>query len=225
MALILLGYFMAATTVSRLAGAESDSAVARIVAKDGRRDATQVLANGGVYCVVAALGGLGHPVLAAGALGALAASSADTWATVFGIGFGTTPRLITTGRKVERGESGGVTLAGFMGSAGGAAIIAALVAATGLPHGLALASLGGGICGATADSLLGATIQERRWCERCGEPTERAVHVCGGASRLVGGIQSLDNDVINLLSTFAGLVSGMAIYWLAEWAAGRSAIG
>lgn len=223
---ILLGYFLAATIASTLARPECMQDVAGMVAKGDRRDAVQVVANGGIYCILAVLGGIaGEPVFVAGALGALAASSSDSWATAFGTRFGGRPRLITTGAQVLRGQSGGVTLAGVVGAIAGSGTVAGLAVMLTFPRGLALASVVAGVIGSSADSLLGATLQERRWCDRCDQPTERHFHVCGNATRWTGGIQTVDNDVINLLSTLAGSVSGVTLYWLIGWFAGRGFIG
>ncbi|MDQ2890633.1 MAG: DUF92 domain-containing protein [Gemmatimonadota bacterium] len=211
---ILAVYFAAATIVGRFAGADRDPAVGRIVSKGGARDWLQVIANGGVYALCAAVSaGLHAPWLSAGALGALAASSADTWATEIGIRYGGIPRLITSGSYVRSGESGGFTTAGVAGSVAGALVVAASAVGFGFGRGPGIACLAGGICGSIADSVMGATVQERRWCDQCGEATERNIHVCGRPSRHVGGIQTLDNDVINILSTAAGFLAGIMVYW------------
>ena len=226
MALILAGYFLAAMSVSRFTHQDDMPEVTRIVAKGDRRDAIQVVANGGAYSILAVLALLFHRSwILAGALGALAASSSDSWATALGTRFGGRPRLITTGETVRHGQSGGVTKAGLAGSLCGALIVPALSTLAGLPRGLALASVVAGLFGSTIDSLLGAAVQERRWCDTCGELTERKLHVCGDATRWVGGIQTVDNDVINLVSTLAGSVSGVTFYLLIEWVASRSTIG
>lgn len=61
-----------------------------------------------------------------------------------------------------------------------------------------------GVAGALADSLSGALIQERRWCNACSAATEQAIHVCGTRTKRVGGIAGFDNDVVNLLCSFVG---------------------
>ena len=61
-----------------------------------------------------------------------------------------------------------------------------------------------GAAGALADSVLGATVQERRWCDACARGTERRVHDCGAATRQVGGVGGVDNDVVNLAATLTG---------------------
>jgi uncharacterized membrane protein len=62
----------------------------------------------------------------------------------------------------------------------------------------------GGVFGAFIDSILGATIQSRRWCETCCSETERDVHSCGTATTQRRGFGWLDNDVVNFLATLSG---------------------
>ncbi|MFI5239459.1 MAG: DUF92 domain-containing protein [Gemmatimonadales bacterium] len=220
-AALLIVYFVAASLLSR-AGSEAKDALTRsVVAKGGSRDAFQVLANGGLYSAAAFLAAIfGSPVLAWGAVGALAAASSDTWATEIGVGLGGDPWSIVTRTYVRTGESGGVTAAGFVGSAAGAAWIGVCAVIAGFSEGVAIAALIAGIGGSLADSLFGATVQERRRCEPCNEPTERLVHLCGTTTRRVGGIIGLNNDVVNLLSTFAGLLLGVTAYCIVgTWSA------
>jgi uncharacterized membrane protein len=72
-----------------------------------------------------------------------------------------------------------------------------------------VSALVGGLAGSTVDSLLGATVQQRRWCDQCKSPTERPRHNCGTATRFVGGIPWIDNDVVNVTSTLAGALLGL----------------
>jgi uncharacterized membrane protein len=81
----------------------------------------------------------------------------------------------------------------------------------GWSHRVALASLLGGIVGSTLDSVLGGTVQARRWCDRCNLGTERAVHDCGAATRHAGGVTWLDNDVVNFLSAAGGGLLAMML--------------
>jgi len=62
----------------------------------------------------------------------------------------------------------------------------------------------GGIAGSAADSLVGATVQERRWCDRCAKGTERRVHTCSAATRITGGIPGVRNDFVNVVCTVVG---------------------
>ena len=95
---------------------------------------------------------------------------------------------------------------------GGSAAMALVLWAMGWGRAAALAALAGGVIGMILDSLLGATLQRRQWCERCKVPTERGVHSCGAATRADGGLPWLDNDGVNALSTFAGACTAVIFY-------------
>lgn len=215
----LVLYFAAAAMISRIGKRTKQRLTGSVVGKGGARDAAQVLANGGIYCA-AALGASTArtslaPLLTWGALGALAASSADTWATEIGVLSGRRPRNIVGRSFVQLGMSGGVTLPGLVGALVGASVVAVAGWYAGLPHGAALAAVGAGWAGAVFDSLLGATVQQRRMCDSCGSDTELAVHTCGTATRHVAGIRWIDNDVVNLLATMAGFGLSAALYLFA----------
>lgn len=206
-AAVLIAFF---GTSAALTHWRSDAKLAKTQAtlpRASERNAAQVFANGGLF-VLFAFGAkyTGRELLAFAALGALAAAASDTWSTEIGTLFGGTPRLITTGRAVEPGISGGVTVAGLGAGIAGAAFIA-LAGAWAIPQHharLAMAVFAGGFGGCLADSLLGATVQAKRFCDRCGKWTERRVHSCGYRTRLGRGIYWMSNDVVNLLGTFAG---------------------
>jgi uncharacterized protein (TIGR00297 family) len=218
--ILLVIYFVAATSLSRLGRAEKELRIASIVAKGGERDAVQVLANGLVFAS-AAIAMLLHPSTYWFALGAgsLAASAADTWATEIGTLYGKRPRSILTGRLVPPGTSGGVSIAGTAATIAGAAFIASVVILSATPAlmrsgGPALMRSGGkdlfwpivagGIAGSLIDSILGATVQSRRRCDVCACDTERPIHDCGNATRAIRGIGWLDNDMVNFVSAIAG---------------------
>lgn len=207
MALLFL-YFIAATVVSRLGRENKTRKAGGLLEKSGSRDAIQVLANGGGFAAGALMFALtNEPIWVAFSAGSLAASSADTWATELGLLSRAAPRSILTGKPVQPGTSGGVTLAGTGAGVVGAFLVAAVapLLASGVSPG---APLIGGVAGMVVDSILGATVQERRWCRTCDRGTERLVHGCGAPSDFAGGVRGLRNDVVNGLATlFGGIVS------------------
>ena len=211
---LLVAFFVASTALSRWGAARKEAHTAGIVAKGGNRDAAQVLANGGVFALAAVLSLLakpewsGWPALGAGAL---AAATSDTWATEIGTLVGAIPRSVLTGRRVPPGTSGGVTVAGTLGAVTGAAFIAAVVWLLGWSPHIVRAAFLGGLLGSTLDSVIGASLQARRWCDRCARATERAVHDCGTATRHAGGLAWLDNDAVNFLSAAAGGLLAMML--------------
>lgn len=175
----------------------------------GRRRAVQVVANGGV-AAGAALLALRDPAWLAALSGALAAAAADTWSTEIGARSRATPRLVTTGRPVPVGTSGGVTWLGTAGGVAGALAIAASSLALGvIPHGQALGVAMGGVAGGLADSLLGATVQARFRCG-CGRVGEVSRCACGERSRRVAGVPGFTNDTVNFLCTLVGAVVAAA---------------
>ncbi len=156
------------------------------------RSAAQVLANGAVATVLSAYGVL-HPApwATVAFAGAIAASTADTWATEIGLLSKTPPRLITAGMRrrhatVSPGTSGGVTWLGAIAACTGSAVIAGMST---MWLGTPLAPVwAGGVFGMALDSLLGATVEGRsRW---------------------------MTNDAVNLLATVGGATCAA---WLTRW--------
>jgi uncharacterized protein (TIGR00297 family) len=208
---ILFSLFISASALSKVGEARKSVRVETVVEKSGERDAAQVLANGGVF-VAAALGQLAAPSpawLAIGA-GAIAASTADTWATEVGTLVAHEPVSILSGRRVPAGTSGGLTVAGTLAGAAGAMFIAAEATLANWPVSFAAVAVGG-VAGALTDSLLGASIQARRWCEACAVSTERLVHICGNRTRHAGGVRGFDNDVVNAVCSAVGALVALAL--------------
>jgi uncharacterized protein (TIGR00297 family) len=210
-ALLLLSFFVSSSALSKLGQQEKAEVVGPVIQQGGERNARQVLANGGVY----ALSAIGYlvfpsPLWYATAIGALAASAADTWATEIGTLFGGRPISITSGKAVPPGTSGGVTFVGTIAAVAGAAFIAAGAALANWPVPFAAVALGA-IAGAQADSLLGATLQARRWCEVCAKSTERLVHSCGAPTRHAGGVAAFDNDVVNVVCSCVGALVALLV--------------
>lgn len=199
-------------------------ALAEKFSKGHRRDVWQVFANGGAgaLCVLGLTVWPGLPWWAA-YVGALATVNADTWATELGVLAKSAPRLITTGRPVEVGASGGVTLAGTGAALAGAALIGLVAALFDLAAGqplsfsllLFLIAAVSGLAGSLIDSLMGAIVQAIYFCEQCGKETERhPLHTCGQPTRFVRGLRRLDNDWVNFLSSVAGAALAVVLFTL-----------
>jgi uncharacterized protein (TIGR00297 family) len=206
---ILLAFFTTSTLLSRFREKSKAEMTRGIIEKGSERDAVQVFANGGAFTLAAA-GSFVAPSDAWHLIGAgaIAASAADTWATEIGTLFSGSPRSILTWRKVSPGTSGGISAAGTAAAVAGAAFIAAVATLTGWPLRAACAALAGGISGCLLDSVLGASLQAKRWCDACGRETERNVHDCGATTRHAGGIGWMNNDMVNALSSIGGASIG-----------------
>lgn len=181
-------------------------------AKGSRRDAWQVAANGGVAGLAAALGvffpGSIFPWVAFAA--AFTAANADTWATELGVLSKRWPRSIRNFQPVLPGTSGGISLAGTLAAAAGAALIAFTawlvwpVAETSSADRslLTLIIAAAGLLGSIVDSLLGATVQGIYLCPVCDKETEKhPLHTCGNRTNLARGWKWLNNDMVNLACT------------------------
>ena len=208
---LLITYFASSSALSRHGRIEKERRTAAIVAKGGERDAVQVGANGLLFALAALvfLANADARWLALGA-GSLAASAADSWATEIGTLYGGSPRSILTWRAVPPGTSGGVSTIGTLAAVGGALFVAIVAALIGW-RSIATAAFVGGVAGAVIDSLLGATLQRRRWCPNCQRETERTTHDCGTPTAPRGGLAWLDNDMVNLLSNAAGGLVALAL--------------
>ena len=62
------------------------------------------------------------------------------------------------------------------------------------------------------DSVLGATLQAQRHCDRCDEPTEQVAHRCGALTRQTRGLRWLDNDGVNAAATVAGALIAAGVH-------------
>lgn len=209
----IIVFFLTSSTLSRL-WKDRRAGFATIFEKSSVRDAAQVIANGGVAGAATLLWLVTRDeTLYVACVGAVAAATADTWATEIGTLSRSAPVLITTLKTVERGRSGAVswlgTLAALLGSA--------LIALSAMPwihdnvratHVAAVVC--GGFAGMLADSLAGATVQRTFRCAVCRQATERRVH-CGVAAERVAGIAFVTNDVVNLLCTLVGAATAAAV--------------
>lgn len=214
---LMIVFFVSSSALSRLGARYKAGYVAAQWEKGARRDLGQVLANGGVVAALAVVFAIwpSRPVWAA-ALGILATVTGDTWATEIGVLSRRQPRLITTGRRVPAGTSGGVTILGSLAALLGATVIGLAALALGLlQHERRLwvvpTALLGGAIGVAADSLLGATVQAIAWCPICRSETERRIHSCGSPTVPLRGWPWLSNDLVNALSSAAGGLAALLI--------------
>lgn len=137
---------------------------------------TQVLANGAVASLLSLPAVDAAPWAGVAFAGAIAASTADTWATEVGLLAPSPPRLITTGQRIARGQSGGITWQGTLAGCIGAAAVAG--AGAWWMRTPVVPVVAAGSAAMVIDSLLGATVEgKHRW---------------------------ITNDIVNALTTVAG---------------------
>jgi uncharacterized protein (TIGR00297 family) len=208
---ILLLFFISSSLLSRLKH-DRKAELEQNYDKTGRRDAGQVFANGGLGMIVVLLNAIyPHEIWEYLFIGVMATVTSDTWATEIGTLSARPPRSVLTWRVLPTGASGGVSLPGTLAAAAGGAVIGAasglLQSAAGMPDRsyvlLTLAGLLGGLAGAFADSILGATVQRMNRCTVCGREVEAKSH-CGVAAVHARGWTFMNNDAVNFLSSMIG---------------------
>ncbi len=212
---LLLTFFVSSSALSR-AFARQKSLLSEKYSKTAQRDWGQVLANGGLGVVLVLAQTLypGRGEFWLAFVGAMAAVNADTWGTELGVFNPTPPRLITNGRLVERGTSGGISVAGYLAILGGALLVG-VVAAIFTPSLRFISILAGavvaGLAGSTFDSYMGATIQAIYHCPSCQKETERhPLHSCGSETIHIRGMPWLNNDWVNLVCSLVGALTMLA---------------
>ena len=195
----LFVFFLSSVAIGRWLPAQEDAGDE----KDARpRDAIQVFCNGGIYGLLALTGAA--PTLL---LVTMAVATADTWASEVGKFFRQPTYDILRLRRVPPGLSGGVSGAGTLAGAVGAALLAScgwMLDGTLAPTDL-LRVAGWGFAGMLVDSVLGAALQAR-YRDASGVLTDRG----GEGHVLVRGYSWMSNDAVNL----ASIIVTVALAWL-----------
>ena len=203
-------------------------------AKQGKaRDHWQVLANGGIFMLLAMLAFLNESGWLDSFLGihtevlrfsetchllsliSLSVSCSDTLSSDFGRVWGGNPRNIITGKRLIKGVSGGVTGAGFVGAFLGAVSIAIFVFWS------ELSSLGSsvsifwlvavfGFIGSILDSVLGILFQAK-YLDEMGNQVDSSE---SGRRIMNAGFRWVTNDVVNAVTgVLMLLVAVMYLCW------------
>jgi uncharacterized protein (TIGR00297 family) len=203
----MMSFFILSSILSKLRKKINEE-VETYFEKTGVRDYMQVIANGGIGGVLVILNSIYYSeIFFIIYLASLASVCADTWATEIGTWRKTTTYNILNLKLIKQGVSGGISLPGTIGAFLGALVIAV--------SGLAWINFNivnyfflivfAGMFGSFFDSFLGATIQAQHKCVICEKTTEKVVH-CGKKAEHQKGILWINNDVVNLLSGFSGVL-------------------
>ena len=209
---VLLVLFFASSSLFSHYKAQEKKLAAEKFDKGHRRDMGQVIANGGLGACIATLSAFvpGSAVPPAAwfflFLGVMATVTADTWATELGTLSKRPPRLITTGRVVEVGTSGGITPLGtFISLLGG--LVIGVTGGLITDYGFAIAAVAGavgGLIGSLLDSLLGATVQRIYYSDARQKETEKRYENDGTPNRPLRGWAWINNDMVNLIASVVG---------------------
>lgn len=209
---LLVAFFVSSSGLSVLSAARKAKRSESVLAKGGKRDAMQVLANGGLFVIVALVAkATQSDGWTTAAIGTLAAAAADTWGTELGMLSRGDPWSLTERRRVPAGSSGAVSWIGILATLAGALFIAGIATLLGWSTPVVVVGAIAGIFGAMLDTLLGAFVQAQWRCPRCGTKTERRLHSCGAITELVRGPAWMDNDAVNFLCTGMGAIAAVLL--------------
>ncbi|AOZ93962.1 DUF92 domain-containing protein [Paenibacillus crassostreae] len=217
---ILLVFFVSSSLLSKFRQSHK-AELEKSYAKTGRRDAGQVLANGGFGMFLCILNAIWpHPAWAYLFIGIMGTVTADTWATEIGSLSKRPPRSILNGKVQSIGTSGGVSLLGSGAAAVGgvmiggfAGIFAAITASDFQLQSLVVWVILGfvsGLVGAFTDSILGATVQVMYVCPVCDKEVEVLSH-CEQTTKQCRGWIWMTNDAVNMWSSIVGAVVAVMI--------------
>lgn len=211
----MVTFFVLSSLISKLLTTRIKARAETHFEKSSRRDAMQVVANGGIAGLITlAWLATDNDALYIAYLGAVAAATSDTWGTELGTLSRSAPVLITNFRKVDAGRSGAVSPLGMLAGVAGCIAIVVSAARWLRDDGFISASAAivvGGVGGSFVDSLLGATLQAQFRCVVCKRKTERLSH-CEHDTELVSGFPFVRNDIVNLICTIVGGTTSYMLY-------------
>ncbi len=217
---LLIFFFVSSSILSRI-GKARKLHLERIHEKGDKRDGVQVWANAGIALTAALLYGITSQVLFMCTFSAaMAAATADTWASEIGVLSRKKPVSIVTGKKVDTGISGGITALGTFVSFLGALCVALIFSSALVisnpeqPFFTILAVITfSGFGASLIDSLLGSTVQIHYIHHGKGIITEKR-ELYGEQLARYRGVSWITNDTVNALSSLFAAVSSTVLYLL-----------
>jgi len=207
--ILLMAFFISSSLITK---------IKKDIHESKGRKAVQVFANASAALIFSFLymKTLDHMYLVITAI-SIAAANADTWASEIGRFSKKDNRSILTFKKIQKGESGGITLLGTIASLGGSFLIAGIYIllyslTIDFHKGLLINSFWimiGGFLGSIIDSYLGIIIQEKYEHPKTKQKIEKDIE--RDQFKLISGIKYVNNDIVNFIST---LLVSSAFYLL-----------
>ena len=170
------------------------------VEKTKGKDAVEIFVNG---CFPTALmvlyAATGVAAFFAGALCTLSAAFVDSFSSDVGTLSKKSPRDILTGKPLDRGVSGGISMLGTCAAiCSTVGFSVAILLITGTPIYFSALII---FSGTLLDSVFGSCLQAKYRCSICDKQTEKKI-CCNAPTTFEKGVRVLNNDSINFLSLF-----------------------
>ena len=210
----LISFFVGSVIIDKFKKRAKQKGSVDETAKHGARDTFQVIANGilPVSAACAFILSHGNYIFAVAFVATLAEAFADTAASGLGA-FSRRAFDPFRWRRALGGISGGMSVIGTLSALIGSAMISALaILLTGGVFSLKFAIVAAisAFIGTVFDSLLGSVLQVKYVCPSCGALTEKRSH-CNTETEYKEGIRFVDNDVVNVSSSFITAVIAVVI--------------
>ena len=200
-------FFLTSSFLSKIS-----SKLFNIKKKESNRDLKQVLCNGIIPLLLSVIWFYTSiELFFYSFLASISAVNSDTWATEIGSLSKKQPVNTINFKKINKGESGGITLIGIIGGIFGSIVTSILSINNG--YLLTLISISG-FLSCYFDSVLGSTLQAKYVCKNCGKTNEIGFH-CNQNSELIYGVKFFTNNFVNLLcSAFGAIFLIIVLYFL-----------
>ena len=184
-------FFISSTILSKLNSH-------KVIKLESNRNATQVFANGGLallMCIVNHF--FPNNFLYYSFIASIAAANSDTWGTEIGKFSRTNPIDIISGKKLNEGESGGVTAIGIVGSLLGSLLISLTGYLFDIDIKYLIMIFISGFFASLIDSILGSTFQSRFISKNGLVISESYIKTY----YLFTGYKRMNNDAVNFFCT------------------------
>ncbi len=203
----ILTFFIFSSILSKIRKNKNNN-VESFFEKSGQRDYVQVFANGGTAVILIIIYFFtGKNLIFILYVVSIASVCADTWATELGTMKKNITYSILTFKKVEQGVSGGISVIGIIGASLGSLLISiSSIYWVNINHVFYIfAIIISAVLASLVDSIIGAKYQVQYKCKQCNSITERKIH-CNELTVMSRGINWINNDVVNFMSSIAGVI-------------------
>ena len=144
-------------------------------------------------------------------LASIAAANSDTWATEIGKLSRARPKDIISGQSLNKGESGGITYIGLLGSMSGSFVIATVGYFFDINTSYLIIVFISGVLGSLFDSILGSTLQSR-FILMDGKTIKEEKET---DSYHYSGLVFINNNSVNFLCTLSAPIFFILVYLIA----------
>lgn len=208
--LILATTFIMVTIAGKINSNEREKK-SKDINKNGPKNVYQILANvllGTLFVIISFFTKDKRYILIYAVV--MAEALADSLASDIGILAKKEPINILTLKKGTPGMSGNISILGMGAALFGAIEIALIYFWFHQNFKYVLIIIICGFLGAFIDTILGAIIQVKYKCVKCGILTEQVYH-CGSKTIKYRGMKIFNNDMVNFLSNLSSAILGMII--------------